>query len=78
MWQKALQRRLQAKKKVEESKKLTIERLLKKQDAKSKGAKVSFKESTLERGGQGCGRKHRRGESKLRIILRRSKKGSRE
>ena len=41
--QKAQQRRVQAKKKVEESKKLTIERLLKKQDAKSKGAKVSLK-----------------------------------
>ena len=38
--QRAQKRRVQAKKKVEENKKQTIERLLKKQDFKSKGNKV--------------------------------------
>ena len=40
--QRAQKRRVQAKKKVEENKKQTIERLLKKQDFKSKGNKVGY------------------------------------
>ncbi len=41
--QRAQKRRVQAKKKVEENKKQTIERLLKKQDVKNKGNKVWMK-----------------------------------